>query len=377
MSSIDFILIYILLFCIFYIFCKKSIYYTSDSDFWKLALIPILCFVIIEGCRYARGVDYLAYKYRFEHISPQDESQKIFLWLMQTLDGIGFDYVGAFMTYALIFISCNIIFIRNTFKKDEAKWMYILMLLSMLIKSESLIRQYIALPIVFVSFSALFKKKWLYAVLLLFIAMNIHSGTIILYPFVVLFYVFYKKSISPKYTIPLLIIVYYIMPAGTFSDVGIKFLNFFNLSSFGNEGLNNYIENSDRWLGADSFLKDAQQTPLTKTLQFIFDTSVILISYKALKIRKNAIVTTFFNIISIGFILERSFFGYEIFQRMTGQLYIMWFIPLGYALYIYNQIKHPREKTQMKLLLFLAIGYQIFYYGRFIFFSPKAMFIWS
>lgn len=365
------------MFFIFYIFCKKSIYYTSNSNFWRLAIIPIIYFVIIEGCRYGRGVDYLAYKYRFDHISPENESQKLFLLLMQTLKSIGFNYVGAFMTYALIFISCNLLFIRNTFKKDEAKWMYILMLFSMLMKSESLIRQYIALPIVFVSFSALFKKKWLYAVLLLFIAMNIHSGTIILYPFVILFYFFYKKSISTKYTIPLLIIVYYIMPTGTFSDIGIKILNMFDLSKLGNESLNNYINNSDRWLGADSFLEDTRQTSFTKTLQFIFNVSTILVSYKALKIKYNPIVNVFFNIISIGFILERSFFGYEIFQRMTGQLYIMWFIPLGYALFVYNKLSLCKEKYQMRLLLSLAIGYQILFYVRFIFLNPEAMFIWS
>lgn len=377
MSSIDFIFIYLLMFFIFYIFCKKSIYCNSNSSFWKLAIIPITYFIIVEGCRYGRGVDYFAYKYRFEHIFSENENQKLFLWLMQTLKSFGFNYVGAFMTYALIFISCNLLFIRNTFKNDDAKWIYIIMLLSMLIKSENLIRQYIALPIVFASFGEFFNKRWFYAILLLFIAMNIHSGTIILYPFVLFFYFFYKKSISPKYTIPLLIIVYYIIPAGTFSDVGIKFLNFFNLSSLGNEGLNHYIDDPERWFGADSFLEGSKQTQFTKTLQFIFDASTILISYKALRIKYNSIVNVFFNIISIGFILERSFYGYEIYQRMTGQLYIMWFVPLGYSLSIYNKLKWSKEKYQMILLISLAIGYQIFYYGRFIFLNPEAMFIWS
>lgn len=365
------------MFFIFYIFCKKSVYYTSNSNFWQLAIIPIIYFVIIEGCRYGRGVDYLSYKYRFEHISTLYESQKGFLWLMQILRNIGCNYVGAFMTYALIFIVCNILFIRTTFKKDEAQWMYLLMLLSMLIKSEALIRQYIALPIIFVSFSAMFKRKWITALLLLFIAINIHSGTIVMYPLVLFFYFLFRNVISPKYIIPLLFMAYYIIPTGSFSNLGINFLSFFNLSTIGNEGLNTYIENSDRWLGADSFIESAQQTQFTKTLQFIFDACTILVSYKALKIKSNEIVATFFNIISIGFILERSFFGYEIFQRMTGQLYIMWFVPLGYALYVYHQLQWTKEKSQMKLLLLIALGYQIVFYCRFIFLNPKAMFIWS
>ena len=378
MSSIDHIFLYTLLFFVFYIFAQKSKYCKTEKDFWKLAVFPILLFVLIEGCRYGRGVDYLWYKYRFEHISPIDESQKIFLWLMQTLDFLGLNYVGAFMAYALIFITGTIYFVRNTFRRDMASWMYLLILFSMLVKSESMIRQYVAMPFVFLSYCAIVKRKWWLVVFWIFIAFGIHSGTIVALPFVLLFYFFYKKTISVKIIVPLLFLAYYIIPSGFFSDMGIRILGMFNLASFsGTENLSHYIEDSDRWLGADSFLEDSQQSVLTKTLQFIFDASVLIISYYALKKCADDKISVFYNVISLGFVLDRLFFGYEIFQRMTGQLYIYWFIPLGYSIYVYAKQPYSREKKRVKWFLILAISYQILFYSRFIFLNPKAEFIWT
>lgn len=377
MSSFDHILLYIILFSVFYLFCKKNIYCKTDNDFWKLAIFPILCFALIEGCRYGRGPDYPAYKYRFEHITPEDEPQKIFLWLMQTLDALGFNYIGLFIVYALIFCVGTFFFIRRTFNQKEAQWMYMFMLLSMLVKSEAMIRQYIAMPFVFISLCAIFRKKWIEAIACLLIAMGIHSGTVVMYPFVLLFYFFIKRLIPIKYSIPLLVLAYYIIPTGTLSDVGIRLLGMFNLSVLGNDNLTHYIEDTDRWFGADSFLEDAQQSLFTKTLQFVFDASTIIVSYKALKLKNNDIVAVFFNVISVGFILERSFFGYEIFQRITSQLYIFWFIPLGYVVYIYKRLPCSREKTNMKVLLSLTVIYQVLYYWRFVFLNPNAKFFWS
>lgn len=378
MSPIDHILLYIILFSVFFLFCKKNVFCKTEKTFWKLAIFPILCFALIEGCRYGRGPDYPAYRYRFEHIIPEQEPQKFFLLLMQVLDALGLNYVGLFIVYALIFCAGTFFFIRRTFNYKDAQWMYMLMLFSMLVKSESMIRQYIAMPFVFISLSAIFRKKWIEAVVCLIIAMNIHSGTMVMYPFVLLFYFFCKKLIPIKYTIPLLVLTYYVIPSGTFSDAGIKLLGVLNLSALGNENLVNYVEDSDRWLGADSFLDDAQQTFFTKTLQFIFDITTITVSYKALKLGYNNIVAVFFNVISVGFILERSFFGYEIFQRITGQLYIFWFIPLGYALHVYCRLPYcSKEKKTMNVLLLLAVAYQVFYYVRFVFFHPDAKFIWS
>lgn len=377
MSPIDHIILYILLFFVFYVFCKNNIKCKTDIDFWELAIVPLLCFVLIEGSRYGRGPDYLAYKYRFEHIWPENEPQKIFLVLMEVLDFLGFNYVGLFMVYALIFCTGTFFFIRKTFSREEARWMYVFMLLSMLIKSESMVRQYIAMPFAFISMSYIFKKKWVKASICFFIALGIHSGTVVMYPFVLFFYFVWKKIIPVKYTLLLLLLVYYVIPTGALSGAGIKMLGMSNLSALGNDNFSTYVEDSDRWLGADSFLEAAQQTIFTKTLQFLFDASVLIVSHKALQLHKENIVSIFFNVISIGFILDRSFFGYEIFQRITGQLYIFWFIPLGYSVYVYKQLQQSKDKKIMKIFLFIAIAYQVAYYIRFVFFNPNVRFFWS
>lgn len=378
MSPIDHILLYVLLFSVFYFFAKNSKHCKTEKDFWKLALIPILCFVIIEGCRYGRGQDYPAYKYRFEHITPTEEPQKLFLLLMQTLDAIGFNYIGAFMTYALIFITGTIFFIRKTFNRDEAQWMYLFILCSMLIYSESMIRQYIAMPFMFISLGCIYKKNWLMMIISLIIVCGIHSGAMVSIPFFLFFYFLYKKVLPIKIVITLLFFAYYIISAGAFSSIGIQILGALNITQFlGNDNLTHYIEDSDRWLGADSYIDATEQTFITKALQFIFDSSILIATYKVLQIKQERLITTFYNIISVGFILNRLFFGYEIFARMTGQLYIFWFIPLSYSIYIYGKLKFQCDKNKLKPYIILALLYQIMFYARFIFLNPKVKFIWS
>ncbi len=378
MSPVDHIFLYVLLFSVFYFFSKNSKYCKTEKDFWKLAIIPILCFVVIEGCRFGRGQDYPAYKYRFEHITPSEEPQKLFLLLMQMLDVIGFNYVGAFMTYALIFVTGTFFFIRKTFNCNEAQWMYILVLFSMLIRSENMIRQYIAMPFMFISLGYIFRSNWKVAIISLIIVLGIHSGALVAVPFFLLFYFVYKKILPIKVTIPLLFLAYYIIPSGAFSNIGIQILESLNITDFiGNDNFSHYIEDSERWLGADSYLEAAKQTLITKLLQFIFDFSVLIVCYKILQINPNRLITIFYNIISVGFIFDRLFFGYEIFQRMTGQLYVFWFIPLSYSMYIYSKLNFQREKKKLKPYIAIALIYQIMFYIRFVFLNPKAEFIWS
>lgn len=378
MSSLDHIILYIVLFIIFYIFCRDSIYHKKEKDFWLNAAVPIIFFALLEGCRYDRGPDWQSYKFRFEHINPENEPQRIFLFLMQILNELGVNYVGAYIIYAFIFILGSFIFIRKTFSHDVAKWAYLFLLFSMLIKSELMIRQYIALPFMFLTLSCIIQKKWVLAIITFITAYGTHAGTLVIIPFFIFFHFIFKKIIPLKISVVALFLAYFIIQPGVFTDLGTKFLNVLNLSSIlGESHVLNYIEDSERWLGADSFIEDSRQTFVTKTWQYIFDSAILISGYMAIKIKNNNIITTFYNIVCIGFILERLFFGYEIFQRMTGQLYIYWFIPLAYAVYTYKTKPNNKEKYKIKMYVLIAIFYQITYYSRFIFFNPTAEFIWS
>lgn len=390
MSQSIHIILYVILFVVVYLFSNKANKHVTSKQFWTSATSIILLFIFIEGCRWGRGPDYLAYKYRFEHISPINEPQKGFLAYMTLLDGIGLNYVGLYMMNALIFIVGTFAFIRRTFDKEIADRMYFFAFLSMFVKAESMIRQYIAVPFVFLAISCLIRKEWKWCAVWFLLSNSIHSGTIVMFVTVVLAYFLLKRTIPYKYLLIGLFLAYYVIPGGVLTGFFTDLLQKLNLGFLlASDHLSHYIENSDRWLGADSYIEAAEQTIVTKTLQFLFESSVVILGYKALSLKEKTgyqdsnealqmqVLRTFFNVTTVGFIFERLFFGFEIFQRMTGQLVIFWFVPLGYALYVYRNNSQMRKMKWNTACVYLSAAYLVMYWGRFIFLNPTAKFIWD
>lgn len=379
MAPIDHIVLYILFFIALYQFCCKSDRAKNSNQFWKFAIPTILLFVLIEGCRYGRGVDYLSYKYRYEHIDIF-EPQKLYLGINQFLHFIGANYVGAFMFYSLIFIVGAFYFIRNTFNKQEAKWMYLGAIISMLMKFESFPKQYLGLPFILWAIPFMFERKtWIVTVLFVLLGVNIHSGLTFLVLALIGSYYFLRRTLPIKYWLLLLFIAYYILPPGLLAGFFTSILQALNLDSLlASNHVTTYIDNADRWLGEDSFIEATQQTLLTKSMQFLFESSVLISSSLALLVKPNRKILFLFNITAVGFVFYRMFFGFEIFARLFGQLSIFWFVPMGYAIYVLTNINWtPKQRLIMKSCICYAILYQVLYFARFIFLNPEATYVWN
>lgn len=383
MSPLLHIIVYLIMISVFYYFSKNVINNKYKNSFWLLALIPIIIYSLIEGCRYNRGVDYPAYAYRFEHINPQEEQQILFLSLMQLLKFLGFDSVGAFITYSFLFITGTFFFIKKTYNRDETQWMYFFALIAMTLRAESMIRQYIAQPFIFASIPFIINKKWIPAFILILIGINIHTGVLIQIPLIICSYFFIKKTFNWKVWILMLFLAYYVIPNGILVSTFTNLLSILHLDSIvASDHVMHYIEDSDRWLGEGSILKDAEQSFLTMTFQFIFEASVIYSSYKLLTKYPNQKVLFAYNIAVAGFILCRLFHGYEIFTRIMGQMDLYWFIPVGYSFYAINKEKklyknNQKEMMKIKETLFLLCLYQFMFWARFIFLNSNAMFFWD
>ena len=382
MSQILHIIAYTILMFVFYSFCKVNTKKKYEKTFWILAFIPILVFSIVEGCRYNRGVDYPTYAYRFIHLSPLEEPQILFLWLMQLLKSIGFDTVGAFITYSFLFITGTFFYINNTYNRKEAQWMYFFAILAMTLRAESQIRQFIAQPFIFASIPFIINKKWIPAICLILAAINIHTGVLFQVPIIICSYFLIKKTLNWKICILFLFTVYYILPNGIFSSTFTNLLSILHLDVLiASDHVMHYVEDSDRWLGEDSVLETSEQSFFTKSLQFLFEASIIYSSYKLLEKKPNQKILFAYNITVIGFILCRSFHGYEIFTRMFSQMYIYWFIPVGYSFYVLNEkrilIKNTIDSYLIKGAILILCIYQSMYWLRFIFINPEAKFFWD
>lgn len=386
MSSIEHIILYFLFFLTLFYFCYKSKRGTyQNKQLAETALIIFfILFTIIEGSRYGRGPDWLAYKYRFEYLDLY-EPQKGFLGYMLLLKSLGFNYVLYYMTNASLFIIGLFYFIKKTYLLVERRWMLLFAICALMLHAENEIRQYLAFPFLLFALTLLLNDekvkhwKWILIIILILLCLSIHSGWLFSIPFLFFSYKFIKKTMSPWISIPLLFSAYYIIPSGYFANSLTNMLtvvfDFFGWNDSDFTGAS-YIENSDRWLGEDSVIEAAMQTELTKFLQFMFECGIITSSYIALKKFPNQKVLFLFNLFLLFSFLDRVMFGYEIFQRLIRQLYIFWFVPFGYAFAKYPLIQGKLGKI-MRVAIIISTSYLILYWGRWIFLNPDAKFVWN
>lgn len=374
MSPIEHIFLYLLLFLATFLCSLRIKSNSSSMDFWRIMMVPIILFSVIEGCRYGRGTDYLSYKYRYEYIDLLEETQTGFIFIMQVLKGIGCNYVLAFISYTLILSLGLVWFIKSNFTLKESKWIFLFAILALQPKFENLVRQFLAFPFMLVSFTYFFKRKWLKSATFFFLSMSIHTGLFFSYACFLILYICRNKIINYKIAILLLAASYFVVPKGILVDTVSNLLGGFDVSFLRNENLTHYTEDSERWLGADSYLKNAEQTSFTMTLQFLFECAAIYMSYFVLSVQKNEKIILFFNMMIIGFISCRLCFGYEILYRLTEQMRFFWFVPVGYSMrYLPSQGKANKAFVVTK---YVIIIYNVLYFSRFIFLYPEAKFFW-
>ena len=379
MSGIDHIFLYSLAFFLLLYFSIKNDKCHTRKEVFKLFIPSALFYALIEALRYDRGVDYLHYKDIYE-VGYFEGTQLLFDCLNELLKNIGFSFTGALFVYEIILL-CGICFLISSYSLKEGRWMYFFAILSMLVLHENLIRQFVGMPFIFIAVHFMFEKKWSTMIIALLCANLIHSGTIFAFPFIAFSYYFFHLKIKAEIALLLLSVSYYLLNI----DVGSLFSEVLQRINFGvllfSDHLLHYVEESDRWLGADSILEGAQQSIITKSFQFIFECSIIMSSYIALCLRQEQKVQCFYNIMVFAFFMCRLVHGYEILARMFGQLYIYWFIPFGYSLYIFskNQVA-LRSKGYLGLMrgcIIIACSYLCLYWGRFIYLNPEAVFIWN
>ena len=375
MSIIEHILLFSLLFIV-YAFWGKNNANKSGAAFWTAAVVPILLYVFIVGSRYGWGVDYPWYRFQFENVE-YIKDQIVFKWLNQFLNFIGFNYVGGFMVYAFIFITCAFVFLRSY--GEPSKYMYCFLVPAILIISTSFIRQGVGLAFIFLALVFFYQQKWLLMAFATIIAFQIHSATILtLLPILGIFF-FLKKPIHYWLSIPLYLFFAFVFDVEKMSFI-VELLS--NNISFDNK-FQSYINNSERWFGTGAIKVNWMQSTFALIMSSLFYISLFYLGYQALKIRANKQVLCMYNTVVFGVIFLRAAFLYEILRRIADAWVMFYFVPLGYIIYVYFQdCKQPETHYAILLRRYYPMGitmilaYLLMWWGRFVFQNPDADFFW-
>ena len=374
MSIIDHILLFSLLFLVYAFWGKNNA--NRSTNFWAAAIVPILLYVFIVGSRYGWGVDYPWYKFQFENVR-YIKDQIVFKWLNQFLGYIGFNYVGAFMAYAFIFIVCAFVFLRSF--GESSMYMYCFFVPATMFISAHTIRQGVGLAFVFLALAFFYQKRWLYIALVTLIAFNIHSAVIVTLVVILGIYYVFRRPIHYWLSIPLYLFFTFAFDVTKMGFIAGLLSKYVRL---GNK-FQGYIDNSDRWFGSEAIHESWVQSTFALTASSLFHIFLFYLGYQALKLRVNKQVLCMYHTVVFGCIFLRAAFLNEILRRIAEAWVMFYFVPLGYIFYVYFQDCKQEENDESRRLkkhfqvgITFILAYLLMYWGRFTFFNERADFFW-
>ncbi|WP_029903689.1 EpsG family protein [Prevotella sp. 10(H)] len=350
-----------------FICCGYGISKGKKEHYWLYSGIAILFYSIIQGLRYGRGVDYLHYKFQYEHIEVYTDYREWgFVILNKFFNVLDLPYYIVFVFYSFILVLSLFILLKQY--REIAVYFLPIFLIVTIGHSENLIRQYIGFSFVYLSFLFLMKDRLWKCFLFIFIGFLFHSSCVVLLPFFLLFKYIKIPFKSPYLLIAIYLVVFFFWKIEYWKDY-IIYLQF--LDSGGGGQFSAYIENAERWFSEEGSLGVSQ------SIIFIFRelvSRVILIYWGAKLLDKNHRFQIPFFLFYISVIALRMAFDIEIIFRIAHWFSFFEIFVAGFVL-TYTERNTIITKCAMWFLIF---HYMYSYISPFLSVgSQDCMFVWD
>lgn len=376
--DLDYLFVTILLVFVYY-FAGNNI--SKGDKFWQNSILCVVSMIFAMGVRYGRGYDYLhyidVYKYNLE------DRQLLFSWINQVLKCIKTQPFEIFAYYAIPFSVFSLILLSRY--KIYAKYLFPLFVVGWLQIEESTIRQILGFSFGFVYLFYLFKidfnnirkalKLRLLALCVVFLicSFSIHSANVITLAFITVVYLFIKKPIDYKITIPL-----YLVGALVISRMNdTSFLNpFLTLLSSQDDKFSQYASNADIWFGKAGYSERYTANFIIRFFDITSCCGIFFLGYKLLAMLQNLdkSIVGLYNVYVLGSIFYVSFANYELINRITRYFYAFWVFPV--ALIFYYRKDLIKDSTSQ--IAYVSCFGVFIYFLRYLFLKgDQTLFLWD
>lgn len=376
----DYVILLSIMFFVFIIASKRITIHNNkkSAKYWELAVIPIIIFSLIEGLRYARGVDYIVYLYKYIcALDPFFDDEPLFMFFNVILKQVGLPYWGAFIAYSLLWIIGVFYFCR------QFRYMAYLCIPFALIASipsmENLVRQFVSLSFVLISLSCLLDRKYIQSVLWAIVSFGFHLSSVVVVWVIYMVYILKRNECFNLYRVLLLYVFFFFFFELRYID---SFINtVLSVMSLGNLRFTGYLEQADRWFTSSAVSEAYERSIVGKLALFLFDSILFIMGNRSIYKEENLVLRgkliVIYNLFIVGAIGMQAVMGLEIVRRFFRPLYMLWFVVAGHILYQYPL----RTKIRLNRIFFMIVflwGYIIlvlFYKSILLF--PSQMFIWD
>lgn len=354
MIELKYILFHILLLFISYI-CGRKITLSPIQQYWKVAIWIIIAFIIEEGLRWGRNIDWCVYYDVYQdYLKGSTSNHEIlfrFIWKI---------YAYCNLPYYIVIASCSGLLIYSFlyFCKPYKETIFILIpfIIGMCASNATnLIRWYMSFSFVLIATRLYLNGKIKSSILLTLCSICTHIGMIIIIP--IFYFIINRKRILFKPLITIIISLAFII---LFDPSILGKLSFiFDLFS-GFERFNTYSEDATEWLtGTGQNADSIRRSSIEQLIATVPLWTYIISGYEVCKSKKNII--PIYNLAIIGIFFKNAASGLELFGR-----YSYLFEPFICIIAVYGLIYIHKEKkwTPVNILLY-AIG-TIFIVRKFI-----------
>lgn len=376
----DYIFLLVSMFLIFIVSSRNisSCIYDRNARYWKIAIIPIIVFSLIEGMRYGRGVDYIVYLYKYIYaLDPFFNDELLFMFFNRILREVGFPYWVAFTAYSALWIIGVFCFCR------QFRYMAYLCIPFALIASmpsmENLVRQFVSLSFVLISLSSLLDKKYWQSVFWALISFGFHLSSVVVVCIICMVYVLRRDKCFNVYGILLLYVFFFFFFELHYIDSLINMM--LSVMDLGDLKFAKYLEQADRWFTSSAASEAYERSALGKAALLLFDTILFVTGNKSIYKEKDLVLRAkliiIYNLFIVGAIGMQAVMNLEIVRRFFKFLYMMWFVVAAEILYQYP----IKKKMKFNKIIFTNIylwGYILLVlFCKYILLAPSQMFIWD
>lgn len=246
-------------------------YDSENGGYWKYSLPMIVAYGLIEGLRYMRGVDYFSYLQNFEYgtMALTDAGERDSVDFVFDLYCSFIHYSGLPSWYGFLILSFFLIFSLSFLIKRIphcAIWAFPLFVILCATEAENIVRQYMSISFIMLSFSFYLEEKKRLALLLLACALLCHfSSIIVIFVFLLFGVVLNRETLYQRS--PLFLILVYIGLFYFWDNSYFSFITDFVKAISPQEDMAgaSYLQNADRWFteqGSMSFNRGSQAVNL-------------------------------------------------------------------------------------------------------------------
>lgn len=316
--ALRFICLKILLVCSCFIAGKLMSRSRNNSQYWRAALIVILCFCVVEGLRFGRLIDWNAYYINYQEIglgTSKKNFEPLFSVICKTLYSLGVPYWGFIaLQCSFLMYSCCLLF-----KRYYKCAMWILPpVIYLLYMNENFIRWYLAASFLFVSIYYLLENKKKISIVFFACSILCHSGMIAFVPLFFLCNFIDRRPINRKIAVVLFILFTFFLSIQQLHLL-VYFSSFLSKMGLGNLGhVGGYLNAaSDLINGRGAADLGFSHRSFTNQIRLLLEyLPVIWLAPKFVKNYRYGVLC--YNLFVIGAILDPVFNMVEIMGRISG-----------------------------------------------------------